>query len=236
MIPAEQSEGEGELIIVTGTRPVGGGFWFAFSPFYEPPPLPKPDYDVLVVGDIPIASYFDFLQPECLADLMVDLIARQIEVLIKAQPDWNAREYGAVIYMVGNEVKIGPLTRGTTVAEALAAGLDRRPTRISMPGDLGDGTILAVVHSHPDVGYDAAGDLANRYPSGGLDSGDYFTFEQLLKDDSRFGDSAAFAQYILGPDGILREFNASAGRVDQTNDPDPDGRSNLAKDRPCLPD
>lgn len=164
----------------------------------------------------------------------MDLIARQIEALIKAQPDWNAREYGAVIYMVDNEVRMGPLIRGETLAEAQAAGRTEPTTRIPIPTDIGDGVILAVVHSHPDFGYEPNEDLGNYYPSDRPDSGDYYGMEQFVGSDTRFGNNAAFAQYILGPDGVLREFNFSDGRVTKDNDTDPEGRSDLAKDRPCA--
>lgn len=188
--------------------------------------------------DSPPYDYANWLQQECAADLAVDMIARQIEALIKATPDWNAREYGAIIYMVDGEVRMGPLTRGMTVAEAVALGLDAPQTRFSTPSDLGNGVILAVVHSHPDVGYTNAEDLQNNYPSyytgsDGNASGDYATFESLVGSDSRFSNSAAFAQYILGPDGVLREFNARDGRLNPVNDPNAASRSNLVSDRPC---
>lgn len=222
-------------IIVYGARNDGRGFWFEFSSLSNIDGYPTVDetYDSGGGGG-EIPSYFDFLQAECQADLTTDLVARQIEALIKAQPDWNAREYGAVIYMVGNEVRMGPLVRGMTVAEARDAGLPAPETRLGFPSDLGDGVILAVVHSHPDIGYDDRGDLENYYPSDRPDSGDYYGFEQFVGSDSRFGNNAAFAQYILGPDGVLREFNFSDGRVTRANDTDPGSRSNLAKDRPCV--
>jgi hypothetical protein len=60
---------------------------------------------------------------------------------------------------------------------------------------------------------------------------------QWMKDDSRFSNyfsnHAGFAQYILGPDGTLREFNARDGKITAANDSDPNSRSNLAGDRPC---
>lgn len=183
-------------------------------------------------------DYNTWLQGECAADLEVDMKARQIEALIKATPDWNEREYGAVIYMVNGEVRMTALARGMTVAEAVAAGLDAPRTVIPVPADLGDGVILAVIHSHPDVGYTAAEDLDNHYPSSYLNSngtpgGDYGLFNSLVGSDSRFGNSAAFAQYILGPDGVLREFNARDGTLNRNNDPNAANRSNLASDRPC---
>jgi len=222
----------GEAVVI-GPRSGGGAYWFAFateSSGYEPNPTLFPEVDG---GGTP--TYWDFLQLECLADETTDALAKQIEALIKAQPDWNAREYGAVIYMVGNEIKMGPLISGMTVAEARAAGLPAPETRLPPPADLGDGVILAVVHSHPDLGYDDDKDLENRYPSDRPDSGDYYAFERRTANDSRFVANAAFSQYILGPDGVLREFNLIDGRITAANDTDPASRSDLAKDRPCFP-
>jgi len=128
----------GEAVVI-GPRSGGGAYWFAFateSSGYEPNPTLFPEVDG---GGAP--TYWDFLQLECLADETTDALAKQIEALIKAQPDWNAREYGAVIYMVGNEIKMGPLISGMTVAEARAAGLSAPETRLPPPADLGDGVI-----------------------------------------------------------------------------------------------
>ena len=234
VIAADSNDNDMGEVIVTGTIPDGGGYWFRFG---DASGLSPREVSGDGSGTFETPSYYDFMQAECLADLTTDMIARQIEALIKAQPDWNAREYGAVIYMVGNEVRMGPLLRGTTLAEAQAAGgTSAGPhTDIYAPADLGDGVILAVVHSHPSVGY-GTDYVPSRYPSDKVGSGDYFGIEQLVGSDSRFGNNAAFAQYILGPDGVLREFNFSDGRLTAANDPDPNSRSNLAKDRPCLPD
>lgn len=190
---------------------------------YTPPPPPESGED----------GYQEWRQKECQTDLAADVNARQIEALIKAQPDWKSREYGAVIYEVNGVIKMGPLTKGMTAAEATALGLPAPETRIKVPSDLGNGQILAVVHSHPDIGYSNAEDLLNRYPSDYSGGGDYNFFDKAIGSDSRFSNSAAFSQYILGPDGVLREFNASEGRINPTNDTNPN-RSNLNHDRPCA--
>jgi len=181
----------------------------------------------------PPDDYNHWLEQQCQTDLQTDMLARQIENLIKAKTDWNSREYGAVIYEVNGEIKMGPVTRGMTVAEAAAAGLPAPETRISLPSDLGSGQIIAVVHSHPDVGYSNSADLDNRYPSNYANGGDYYFFDKVVGSDPRFANAAAFSQYILGPDGVLREFNASEGRVSRNNDTNPD-RSQLNYDRPCY--
>lgn len=165
---------------------------------------------------------------------MVDFAAQQIANLIRSQPDWNEREYGAVVYQVGNEIRVGPLTRGQTVQEAIDAGLDAPRTNIQLPADLGNGVILAVVHSHPNVGYEDVQDVENRYPS----DHDYDEFDARvssgsLASDPRFANNVAFAQYVLGSDGILREFNKKDGRLTLSNDMTPDSRDDLYLDRPC---
>lgn len=226
---ASQSNSMGEITVVGSIQDGTLRFEFARSSGDETEDKFSPDE-----GGGAIPTYWDFLQLQCQADATTDDVARQIEALIKAQPDWNSREYAAVIYLVGNEIKMGPLVRGMTVAEAEAAGLDAPETRLSSPSDLGDGVILAVVHSHPDIGYSDQDDLINRYPSDRPDSGDYYGFEQLTANDSRFIGNKAFSQYILGSDGVLREFNLIDGRITKNNDTSPDSRSDLASDRPCF--
>jgi hypothetical protein len=178
----------------------------------------------------------DWRQYEAAVDLHVDVLARQIEGLIKAQPDWNEREYGAVIYVLNGEIRMGPLIRGMSVAEAIAAGLAAPSTNFGSARYIGNGTILALVHSHPDIGYNAAGDIENRYPSfymnGTVPGGDYALTDSLVNADSRFANSSVFAHYILGPDGTLREYNINEGHVDQSNDTHPADRGNLGYDRP----
>ena len=180
-------------------------------------------------------SYVQELENQCEADNKVDFAAQQLANLIKTMPDWNEREYAAIIYMTTDgQIRTTDLFKGQTVAEALALGQVAPETKLSAPADLGDGVILAVIHSHPDLGYDSAEeDHDNWYPSDRPDSGDYYSFEQLVGRDPRFANNVAFAQYILGPDGLLREFNAKDGRITRLNDPDPGSRTNLAKDRPC---
>ncbi len=191
---------------------------------------------------------FIIMKDRCSGDLIVDIAARQAEQLIKSQPDWNEREYAIAIYITGNgDIKLGPTSRGETVAEAQARAIANGETSyaprtsIALPGEFGGWAkddparplILAIIHNHPDIGYDDDEDFINRYPSDYADGGDYFNMAKLVQTDSRFSNTAAFAQYIVGPDGVLREFNAKDGKITAANDSDPDSRSNLAKDRPC---
>lgn len=179
--------------------------------------------------------FLDFLQDQCEIENQTDYAAQQIANAIKGQIDWDAREYGAIIYLQNGVVMMGPLVAGMTVAEAAAAGLSAPETRISLPADFvtGRDLILAVVHSHPDIGYDATEDSLNRYPSDYPGGGDYFFFDNVVGSDPWFSASGIFAQYILGPDGLLREFNSFEGRLSPANDPDPDARINLGLDNLC---
>ncbi|WP_213978887.1 hypothetical protein [Sphingomonas sp. dw_22] len=219
-------------IVVTGERFKYGALVPLWDGWSQPVPPP--------VGGSTV-SYADWLniqQQQCQADLQVDGVATQIADLIKQKADYASREYGALIYMVNGEIKMGPLTPGQTVAEALAAGLPAPETRFKLPSDWGPGAqVLAIVHSHTSVGYSGADLIDQRYPStytvGGVASGDYANMDRLVASDPRFAPAAAFAQYILGPDGVLREFNYSDGHVTAANDTTHD-HDNLLKDRPCA--
>ena len=141
----------------------------------------------------------DYTQEE-----VVDGFAYAIQQDILAQSDHNEREYATVIYWdpASSEIRALPLTRGQTVSEATLLNPNGGPpeTRISL-ADTNGGHILAIIHSHPDIGYDSAEDERNREPSPGDD--------QLAYDLIRTGRAAAdeFAHYIVGPDGKLREYD-----------------------------
>lgn len=173
-------------------------------------------------------------------EAQTDQLAQEIERLIKQQTDWNEREYGALIYynLDGDLTITGRLTRGTTVAEGQAAGVGYASVSFSVPSDLGPGGIVAAVHNHPDIGYNNSADLLNHYPSynGPNDNSDYLTFESLVGVDDRFATAFGFSLYILGPDGTLREFDLKDGRLDPSNDPDPNSRNNLYQEEDCQSD
>lgn len=224
----------GGEIVVTGVLPRydGGGGFGGGGGVHDGSGIENGNnFDHVAIGDG--GGYTEFFEHICETDRNVDSLAQQVANEINAISDSNEREYGAVIYINDSgELKRSSLTPGQTVAEAIAAGLDAPETRIGIPSDLGSGRILAVIHSHPDVGYSNSQDIDNRYPSNNPgQNGDYQTFNALVASDSRFSNTAEFSQYILGPDGVLREFNASEGVVDRHNDQNPDDRDNLSKDR-----
>jgi len=222
-------EVDDNIIIVNGVRSEPIDFGGAFT--FGPPEGYVGDlaYDFGEGGTPPFAEN---MEHECETDRNIDSLAQQVADMIRSQSDSNAREYGAVIYYdTSGNLKMGTLTPGQTVAEAISAGLGAPETRLSVPSDLGLGGIVAVVHSHPDIGYNNSEDIQNRYPSNNPGSnGDYQTFNALVG-SSGFGNSAIFAQYILGPDGVLREFNASEGIVTASTDSNPSDRENLSSDR-----
>ncbi len=176
----------------------------------------------------------------CEQDAKEDEIARGVEGLIKQQPDWNAREYGALIvrYQDGS-YGVTALARGETVAEAKARAIAAGQTGFSPQlaykyTSEGGAVIVAAIHNHPDVDYNRSEDMKNRYPSYDNGSGDYGNFDKLIGRDVRLVSSVdQFTHYILGPDGVLREFNLKDGHLNPRNDPNPGMRSNLAADRPC---
>ena len=177
-------------------------------------------------------------QNPCELDGSKDSVAKTIEDAIKAMPDWNEREYGALILRDANGyIHIGEIARGETVAEAqaraIAAGESSYAPETRFGGVPAGFTVVGAVHSHPDVGYNNSEDLQNRYPSNYSGGGDYYNFGQLVGNDPRFSSPADFTQYILGPDGVLREFDFTDGNVTYGNDPKAANRSDLSSDRPC---
>ncbi|HEX8466796.1 MAG TPA: DUF4329 domain-containing protein [Allosphingosinicella sp.] len=211
----------GETIYITGRRVSGGwGGWgggYNTEPRYDEPdtpPTPPP----------PVSP--------CELDEAKDSAAKSIADEIKAKADWTSREYGALILRDSSGyIWFGELHAGETVAEAaVRAG----PTGDYAPqisfGSVPSGyTVVGVVHSHPDIGYDAAGDAQNIYPS----ANDYSNFDALVGIDSRFSTQAQFTHYIVGPDGVLREYDFTEGKVTPLNDTKAATRADLASDRPC---
>lgn len=220
-------------IVVTGTRYGGGSGWSGgwgggwgggsgdggFSSDNDPgsgEPTPPP-------------------QTPCELDEAKDEAAKGVEDSIRQQSDWAEREYGALILRDSSGyVYVQTLVAGETVAEAearaIAAGDSSYAPRIEFGTVPAGFTVIGVVHSHPDVGYDAAQDLDNRYPS----QDDYMGFSNLVGIHPSFSSQADFTQYIFGPDGVLREFDWTDGPVTYSNDPEAATRSHLESDRPCA--
>jgi proteasome lid subunit RPN8/RPN11 len=213
----------GETIYITGRRVTygyggwGGGDGYDTEPRYDdPPPTPPP----------PVS--------ECELDAAKDTAAQTIAAEIKAKADWTSREYGALVLRdASGYIWFGELNAGETVAEALArataAGSPDYAPQISFGSVPAGYTVVGVVHSHPDIGYNAAEDAQNKYPS----ADDYSNFAALVGTDSRFSTVAQFTHYIVGPDGVLREYDLSEGVVTPLNDTKAATRADLASDRPC---
>ncbi len=164
---------------------------------------------------------------DCKLENDVDKLAREISETIKLKPDWNEREYGAVIYETADgTIKHSALSSGETVAEAQAranaAGDSSFAPRTGMTIPRDAVKIHAVVHNHPDVGYDDAGDASNMNPS----DSDWGTFDILTTGvdggggATRWGqiaDPSKLALYVVGPNGDINEFH-EADRLDHNGD------------------
>jgi len=172
----------------------------------------------------------------CERDAMEDTLAQALSDLIKSHPDWNSREYAASIirYADGN-YGVSALAQGDTYAEAQAREPGSPPQTTFAIGSLAGGAVVVgIIHNHPDIGYSDAEDLENRYPSYNPGyNGDYNTFDKLVGQDPRFASADQFTQYILGPDGVLREFGYLEGHLSYAADTNAASRSDLTADRPC---
>jgi hypothetical protein len=202
--------------------PGGNGTWIWVSTNGQLTPVPGSGNSGGTGSNPPPAIGSPPPETPCERDAAEDAIATSAANLIKSMPDWHEREYGALIvrYPDGN-YGLQELTRGETVAEALYRfnnlhiGPAAPQTKFSF-SDIGQGVIVGAIHNHPDKGYTDAEDIENQYPSYYDNAGDYGNFEALI-----------------GPDGVLREFNLADGHLNPSNDPNPASRSNLAADRPC---
>lgn len=154
----------------------------------------------------PPTFYYDYSR--CEQEVTLDAVAGFIEHAIKSQADWNEREYSALIYVDHNgNINIGVLTRGETVAEATVAGRLAPETRLTIPSDALQ--IVGIVHNHPDIGYDAVGDLYNQSPS----SNDWGVITAL--DQRNLYNPQLFNQYIIDAAGHVRQF--TVGDISEFN-------------------
>jgi len=107
---------------------------------------------------------------------------------------------------------------GSTVAEVgqfAQAGL-------GITQDMLNGEILGFIHNHPDIGYNSSEDRDNRNPS----AGDWGAYHQLISNHVAASDLSI---YILGPDGVLREFHASdeSRHTAENNPSNPDANNDV---------
>lgn len=136
-------------------------------------------------------------------DAISDAFASKIARDIKAQPDWNQREYVSVIYKATDgHLAVGALQRG----EGVYATIDFPALGISAS------QVVGVVHNHPDsISSDPRGDNINRFPSqpgsGALNGlSDWQAADAIV---GAGADASTLSLYILGPDGVLREYDYS---------------------------
>jgi hypothetical protein len=139
-------------------------------------------------------------------DGAADTVARSVEAMIRADPAYQSREIGAVIYR-------DPAT-GEIKATALTYGAVNTPDQLSLPlGDAGitASDVVGIIHSHPANALEGATHEVNKYPSdnravnGQNYNGGDWAAADLLRDNGMNPDT--FRHYIIGPDGVTREYN-----------------------------
>ncbi len=139
-------------------------------------------------------------------DAQADNFARQLVEKIKADPAYNSREIGAIIYKdsVTGEMKVSPLGYASS----------GNPGAISYPIDqwgISPSEIIGIVHSHPTGVFDEKLHWLNIYPSddriinGDNYEGGDWRMADILRDHGMNADT--FRYYIIGPDNITREYD-----------------------------
>lgn len=143
-----------------------------------------------------------------------DQAATEVEAMIKdPSREMNVREYSSVI--IGNfldpnnpSFRTGEIMRGESWAEAAAAGRDVPQTVLRVPQFQMYDRIVAVEHSHPRQGIPDF-DI-NKLPS----DKDWEVYNRFLEiyGPSRVAPAYAFSHYIIGPDGVMRQYRQDGGR------------------------
>jgi hypothetical protein len=126
-----------------------------------------------------------------------DQLASQASRDIKAKPDYNNREYATVLYRDGT----GTIRSSTTIQ----GGSNGESVSINLQAlGIAAGQIVGMVHNHPSGIYSTSTAEAtiNRHPS----SGDWAAADQIV---AAGADPAIFTHYIIGTDGVLREYDYS---------------------------
>ncbi|GAB3350504.1 hypothetical protein [Lysobacter tyrosinilyticus] len=124
-------------------------------------------------------------------------LASQATRDIRSRSDQSTREYASVIYRDA----MGAIRSSATIAggsSGQSASIDLQALGISA------GQILGIVHSHPSGIYSSSSAEAtiNRHPS----TNDWAAADQII---AAGANPATFAHFIIGPDGVLREYNYS---------------------------
>lgn len=150
---------------------------------------------------------------QLIEEYLIDQLANNLAAQIMAKPDWQTREYVAVLYkmpdgtIVSTQVFAG-LTNGTANQATIDA--------INAAGGVANlANIIGIIHNHPQSLVDNAWNTdtsaqIEKMPS----DNDWATVEYL------FENRTDFALYILGPDGELREYeNSDRALWDARNEP-----------------
>jgi len=146
-------------------------------------------------------------QLECVIEAAIDAAAKTVETAIMDNADSSTNEYGSVVY-----------TDSEGVLQFVTPGTSNDPDNfsITLPTGVNESQIHAIIHNHnpatredtdpntPGIQDPAAdfADAANRYPSPG-------DWQQLRDLVSAGANPDTLSTYIIGPDGIMREYNYS---------------------------
>lgn len=134
-------------------------------------------------------------------DQYVDQLASKAARDIRAQSDHNRREYLVIVYRDGHGmIQSSPLVAGANNGASATADLQS----LGIPA----AQIVGLVHNHPrDVyGTNSTSAIINRHPS----SGDWETADRII---AAGANSSVLTLYILGPDGLLREYDYAAKSI-----------------------
>jgi hypothetical protein len=164
----------------------------------------------------PVRSPHACIERNAKREIGTDTMAENFQDEVATKPDAGSREYATVMIMDATDAnapkfRYAPLAAGQTWAEALAAGQPGPTISVDLP-PLGQfDYIVAIIHSHPLQG--DPNPTLNRLPSA-QDWGAYNTIKNLPS-QPRLAPETAFSQYILGPDGTVRQYRQDGGQPTQ---------------------
>lgn len=162
----------------------------------------------------PVRNQHQCTRKNAVREAGTDKAATEIEAMIKSpEREMAVREYSSVI--IANfadpnnpSFQTGEVMRGESWAEAAAAGRDVPQTVVRVPALGMYDRIVAVEHSHPRVGVPDA--ELNKLPS----DTDWGVHDALLSKygSSKMAPTYAFSHYVIGPDGVMRQYRQDGGR------------------------
>lgn len=164
----------------------------------------------------PVRSPHACIERNAKREIGTDKLSENFQAEVATKADAGSREYATVMIMNATDAnaptfRYAPLTPGQTWAEAWANGQPGPTVSVNIP-PLGQfDYIVGIIHSHPLQ--DDPNPALDRLPSG-QDWGAYSAM-QNLPSHPRLAPETAFSQYILGPDGTVRQYRQDAGQPTQ---------------------